>query len=155
MLVTLIVGYEGSAFSRLAAPKVTPNFAAETLLSYSGVYAVAVGKRIAHIANSQPSLKRPRGHIETVGVRTATFTNYQNAGGRRGRKIHSHEAVWISCRIRGFKVNDGNIWWYRIGSRPWRDKFYASADDFYNNGRKSGSLLNTPFVDRRVRICTH
>jgi hypothetical protein len=99
-----------------------------------------------------PSTSRRR--QETAGVRTPTFTNYNNAGGRRGRTIRRYQTVWISCRLRGFKVRDGDTWWYRIASRPWHYRYYASADDFYNNGWKTGNLRHTPFVDRKVRICT-
>lgn len=46
-----------------------------------------------------------------------------------------------------------NTWWYRIASSPWNSSYYVSADAFYNNGRTSGSLSGTPFVDPAVRGC--
>ncbi len=70
-----------------------------------------------------------------------------------GRHIRRYQTVKVICRIKGFKVQDGDTWWYRIASSPWDGKFYASADAFYNNGRTTGSLLHTPLVDRKVRIC--
>jgi hypothetical protein len=90
---------------------------------------------------------------ETTGARTRTFTNYRNAGGHRGKSIRSNMTERVSCRIRGFKVQDGDSWWYRVASRPWRGRYYASADAFYNNGQTTGSLKHTPFVDRKVRKC--
>jgi hypothetical protein len=53
----------------------------------------------------------------------------------------------------GFRVADGNTWWYRIASGPWNGAFYVSADAFYNNGQTSGSLIGTPFVDPAVPDC--
>jgi hypothetical protein len=61
--------------------------------------------------------------------------------------------VQIACRLTGFRVADGNTWWYRIATSPWNGAFYASADAFYNNGSMSGSLIGTPFVDTRVPPC--
>jgi hypothetical protein len=53
----------------------------------------------------------------------------------------------------GFKVADGDTWWYRITSSPWSDQYYVSADAFYNNGQTSGTLIGTPFVDMSVPSC--
>jgi hypothetical protein len=61
--------------------------------------------------------------------------------------------VQITCRTEGFRVADGNTWWYRIASSPWNDAYYVSADAFYNNGATSGSLNGTPFVDPAVPGC--
>ena len=48
---------------------------------------------------------------------------------------------------------DGDTWWYQIGSSPWNNAYYVSADAFYNNGATSGSLIGTPFVDPIVPNC--
>jgi hypothetical protein len=61
--------------------------------------------------------------------------------------------VEVACKISGFRVADGDTWWYRIASSPWNNAYYASADAFYNNGQTSGSLKGTPFVDERVPNC--
>ena len=58
-----------------------------------------------------------------------------------------------SDKVQGFAVADGDTWWYRIASSPWNGAYYASADAFYNNGRTSGSLHGTPFVDNAVPNC--
>lgn len=90
---------------------------------------------------------------ETTGGATDTWTNYQNAGGEQGPTIPANATVAIRCKIQGFKVQDGNTWWYKIASDPWHDKYYASADAFYNNGQTSGDLRGTPFVDEKVPNC--
>jgi hypothetical protein len=95
----------------------------------------------------------PTTHSETVGTVTHTWTNYGNAGGSQGQSIAAGQTVQISCKVTGFKVSDGNTWWYRIASSPWNNSYYASADAFYNNGATSGSLHGTPFDDVSVPNC--
>jgi hypothetical protein len=90
---------------------------------------------------------------ETTGSVTHTWTDYSDAGGTEGPTIASNQTVQITCRLQGFKVADGNTWWYQIASSPWSDAYYASADAFYNNGATSGSLNGTPFVDPNVPLC--
>ena len=95
----------------------------------------------------------PTTRFETTGGTANTWTNYTNAGGTHGPTIPANASVQISCRITGFRVADGNTWWYRIGSSPWNNLYYVSADAFYNNGQTSGSLHGTPFVDAAVPTC--
>ncbi len=90
---------------------------------------------------------------ETAGGVVHTWSDYHRAAGTAGPLIASHKTVLVACRVQGYKVEDGNRWWYRIASAPWRGRFYASADAFYNNGRKSGSLVHTPFFDPKVPVC--
>ena len=90
---------------------------------------------------------------ETTGGLTHAWTDYTDAGGSEGPTIPAYTTVQISCKLQGFQVSDGNTWWYRIGSDPWNDGYYASADAFYNNGQTSGSLQGTPFVDPNVPDC--
>lgn len=90
---------------------------------------------------------------ETTGGETHTWTNYSNAGGSPGEVMAAGTTIQISCKVQGFKVPDGNTWWYRIASSPWNNTFYASADAFYNNGQTSGPLRDTPFVDPLVPDC--
>jgi hypothetical protein len=61
--------------------------------------------------------------------------------------------VRIACRVRGFRVQDGDVWWYRLAAKPWSGHFYATADAFYNNGRTSGSLIGSKLVDLRIPVC--
>jgi hypothetical protein len=88
-----------------------------------------------------------------VGGVTHTWTNYSNAGGTQGPSIQTGQTVGVACKVQGFKVADGDTWWYRIASSPWNGAYYASADAFYNNGHTSGSLVGTPFVDNNVPNC--
>ena len=90
---------------------------------------------------------------ETTGGVVHTWSDYQNAAGRNGPSISSNQTIEVSCRADGFRVADGNTWWYRIASSPWNSAYYASADGFYNDGTDSGSLAGTPFVDLNVPIC--
>jgi hypothetical protein len=90
---------------------------------------------------------------ETTGGVAHTWTNYTNAGGTQGPSIAANQTVQITCKLQGFRVADGNTWWYRIASSPWNNAFYVSADAFYNNGQTSGSLSGTPFVDPAVANC--
>jgi Cutinase len=92
-------------------------------------------------------------YSETTGGVAHTWTNYLNAGGTEGPSIPAYATVQISCRITGFRVADGNTWWYRVASSPWSNAYYVSADAFYNNGATSGSLIGTPFVDNSVPGC--
>lgn len=102
---------------------------------------------------STPSPAPPSTFAETVGGLAHTWTNYANAGGTQGPSIAAYTTVQVACKVPGFKVADGNTWWYRIASSPWNGTFYASADAFYNDGRTSGSLSGTPFYDPRVLNC--
>jgi hypothetical protein len=100
-----------------------------------------------------PAPTPPATRAETTGGPTNTWTNYTNAGGSQGPTIPSNATVQIACKLQGFRVADGNTWWYRIASAPWNGAYYASADAFYNNGQTSGSLHGTPFVDPAVPDC--
>ena len=102
---------------------------------------------------SNPPAPAPSTFAETTGGPTHTWTNYTNAGGSPGAVIPTNATVQIACKIQGFRVADGNTWWYRIASAPWSGTFYASADAFYNNGLTSGSLHGTPYVDPAVPTC--
>jgi uncharacterized membrane protein YgcG len=92
-------------------------------------------------------------YAETTGSVAHTWTDYADAGGTEGPEIGSNQTVQISCWVSGLMVADGNTYWYQIGSSPWNDAYYVSADAFYNNGQTSGSLLGTPFVDPAVPQC--
>jgi hypothetical protein len=90
---------------------------------------------------------------ETAGGVAHTWTNYTNAGGTEGPSIGGGQTVAIACKLPGFRVADGNTWWYRIAASPWNNNYYVSADAFYNNGATSGSLHGTPYVDPAVGDC--
>jgi surface antigen len=90
---------------------------------------------------------------ETAGGVAHTWTDYSSAGGTEGPEVAAYQTVQIACSVQGFRVADGNTWWYRIAQAPWSDNYYVSADAFYNNGQTSGSLSGTPFVDPSVPAC--
>jgi RHS repeat-associated protein len=96
----------------------------------------------------------PGGASETAGGAANTWTNYTNAGGTQGPTIPGGSTVTIACKVTGFRVADGDTWWYQVASSPWSGGYYVSADAFYNNGATSGSLHGTPFVDSAVADCT-
>ena len=101
-----------------------------------------------------PPVQAPAGtRAETVGSNANTWTNHRSAGGNQGATIPRGTTVEISCRLEGFKVENGNTWWYRIASTPWNNGYYVSADAFYNNGATSGDLRGTPWVDEAVPVC--
>jgi hypothetical protein len=106
----------------------------------------------ASVPSPEPS-KGAATHKETVGGVTATWTDYVQAGGRIGPDIRAYTSVQVSCKVLGFKVTDGDRWWYRISSPPWNGRYYASADAFYNNGKTSGSLIGSKLVDPQVPSC--
>jgi hypothetical protein len=95
----------------------------------------------------------PTTYPETTGGAANTWTNYVTAGGTNGPGIPSNLTIQIACKVTGFKVTDGNTWWYRIASSPWNNRYYVSADAFYNNGQTTGSLRGTPFVDPVIPSC--
>ena len=95
----------------------------------------------------------PQLYWEVVGSPTHTWTDYGDAAGSEGAEIDTGTPVQVTCRVQGFKVADGNTWWYQIASPPWDNAYYASADAFYNNGESSGSLAGTPFYDPAVPVC--
>ena len=76
-----------------------------------------------------------------------------SAGGTEGPTVAARQTIQVACKLTGFKVANGNAWWYRIAQSPWSSQYYVSADAFYNNGKTSGSLQGTPFVDPAVPDC--
>ena len=102
-----------------------------------------------------PVAPPPETWTETSGPPSGsgTFSNYTNAGGTIGTRIAPYQTVQVSCKVQGFKVADGDPWWYRVASSPWNNQFYASSDNFYNNGQTSGSLNNGVVVDANVPDC--
>lgn len=138
-------GFSVYAKARSAAPPAQSNSAPSSASPpNSGSSATAPG-------NTAPAA--PATFAETVGGNAHTWTNYADAGGDEGATIRAYTTVQVSCRIQGFRVQDGDTWWYRIASAPWSNNFYVSADAFYNNGHTSGSLIGTPFVDSKVPDC--
>lgn len=93
------------------------------------------------------------GRPETAGGAARTWSNYRDAGGTSGPPVQPAHTIKVACRAIGYRVPDGNTWWYRIASAPWNGRYYVTADAFYNNGHRSGRLQGTLLVDRAVRLC--
>ena len=93
------------------------------------------------------------GRFETTGGVTHTWSDYMSGGGTAGPDIPKGARVLVSCKIPGLRLANGNAWWYRIAQPDWNNRFYASADAFYNNDQTAGPLGNTPFVDESVPNC--
>jgi RHS repeat-associated protein len=113
----------------------------------------AYRRRSRHSVRAVARVASAGTYTETTGSEAHTWTNYTNAGGYEGPTIPIYDTVQIACRVQGFRVADGNTWWYLIASSPWNYDYYVSADPFYNNGETSGSLIGTPFVDPNVPEC--
>lgn len=117
------------------------------------VAAMAAGLSALGLTGAQLPARADVPVYETTGSVAHTWTNFTNAGGDEGPTIANHQAVAIACKVRGFQVQDGNTWWYRVASAPWNSRYYVSADAFYNGAPTSGSLKGTPFVDTAVPDC--
>ena len=132
------------------------------LIAMAGIGALAVAGLVAWLTLAHPTTptaSRSSGtekavtYSETVGLGANTWNDYFQANGVNGPSINAGQTVQVSCRVQGFRVQDGNIWWYRIASAPWNNNFYASADAFWNNGQTSGNFHGSSIVDFRVPAC--
>jgi hypothetical protein len=115
--------------------------------------AVAVVAVVLLITSGGHQAQAQAARIEVAGGAAHTWSNPRTAGGRAARPLQTGERVRISCRVRGYQVPDGDVWWYRLAPPPWSGRFYATADAFYNNGRTHGSLIGSKLVDRRIPVC--
>jgi hypothetical protein len=70
-----------------------------------------------------------------------------------GTPLGPRQSVQVLCRARGYVVQDGDPWWYRLASTPWNGRYYATSDAFYNNGATSGSVDTGVVVDEQVPVC--
>jgi serine/threonine protein kinase len=131
-------------------PTATPTAATATATAAAATAATATATRAPTPAPTSPP--PPKYYETTSGTGSGTFTNYTNAGGTVGPRVNPYTTIQITCRLTGFMVADGNTWWYRIAQSPWNDQYYASADNFYNNGQTSGPP-NSVFVDTNVPLC--
>jgi hypothetical protein len=91
---------------------------------------------------------------ETAFSQSKTFADYVNAGYPLGAPLSPGQPVKVSCRVRGFVVQDGDPWWYRLASPPWNGHYYATSDVFYNTPNTSGNPINGVVVDKRVPVCS-
>lgn len=102
-------------------------------------------------ASASPSASRT--WKETTFSQSDTFADFMNAGDPLGASLKPKQAVWVSCRVKGFAVTDGDRWWYRLAQSPWNDRYYASTDNFYNTPTPTGNPINGVVFDKRVPVC--
>jgi hypothetical protein len=89
---------------------------------------------------------------ETTYTQSKTFTDYLNAGYPSSALLKPRQVVQVSCRVRGFAVQDGDPWWYQLASPPRDRRHYVTSDVFYNTPSASGNPINGIVVDKRVRV---
>lgn len=90
---------------------------------------------------------------ETTGTPAHTWAD-KNVLRGAGPPLGPRQSIQVSCRVRGYVVQDGDPWWYRIESPPWRGRYYATSDAFYNNGSTSGPVVNGIVVDEQLPLCS-
>ena len=89
---------------------------------------------------------------ETTGTPAHTWADPVQLTGA-GTPLGPRQSVQVLCRVKGYIVQDGDPWWYRLASRPWNGRYYATSDAFYNNGATSGSVDTGVVVDDQVPVC--
>ncbi len=89
---------------------------------------------------------------ETTGTPAHTWADPVQLTGA-GTPLGPRQSVQVLCRVKGYVVQDGDLWWYRLTSTPWNGRYYATSDAFYNNGATSGPVDNGVVVDEQVPVC--
>lgn len=89
---------------------------------------------------------------ETTGTPAHTWADPVQLTGA-GTPLGPRQSVQVLCRVKGYIVQDGDPWWYRLASTPWNGRYYATSDAFYNNGATSGSVNTGVVVDEQVPVC--
>lgn len=93
-------------------------------------------------------------YVQRTGSSARTWSDFTIAGGKAGPPINGPRSVRVTCRVRGFDVGHGNDWWYLVASAPWRNRYFATADAFFNQRRTQGvDFRKTRFVDPAVPRC--
>src|SRR4051794_17237562 len=87
--------------------------------SYLCALAILLGTLVCPWTAPSASFASNGTFSETVGGAANTWTNYTNAGGTQGPTIPALATVQIACKLSGFRVANGNTWWYQIASSPW------------------------------------
>jgi len=89
---------------------------------------------------------------ETTGTPAHTWADPTQLTGAE-TPLGPRQSVQVLCRVRGYVVQDGDPWWYRLASAPYNGHYYATSDAFYNNGAVSGSVDTGVVVDEQVPVC--
>lgn len=118
---------------------------------------VVVAATLYATTRSSPSVPAASGPAstwtETTGTPAHTWADATQLTGA-GTPLGPRQSVQVSCRVRGYVVEDGDPWWYRLASAPWNGRYYATSDAFYNNGATSGSVDTGVVVDEQVPVCS-
>jgi len=118
------------------------------LLAVSSVVAaVAVAVCVVALSGGGPSGPGST-WTETTGTPAHTWADPVQLTGA-GTPLGPRQSVQVLCRVKGYIVQDGDPWWYRLASTPWNGRYYATSDAFYNNGATSGSAQGQPARLRR------
>jgi transcriptional regulator with XRE-family HTH domain len=113
--------------------------------------AVAAGCFAALSALSGPGGPAPT-WTETTGTPAHAWADPVQLTGA-GTPLGPRQSVQVLCRVKGYVVQDGDPWWYRLASAPWNGRYYATSDAFYNNGATSGSVDTGVVVDEQIPVC--
>jgi hypothetical protein len=88
---------------------------------------------------------------ETLNHPAPTFRSTN--GVNEGPRVESGQIVRVSCRVKDPTIPsvspDG--WWYRLASKPWKDKYYAPANTFLNGDPPQGPYKHN--TDFSVPVC--
>jgi surface antigen len=95
----------------------------------------------------------PTTFTETTFWRVQTWSDYNFPRIEFEGQPILGEVVQVTCVVGGAPDYGGNIWWYRIASSPWDNKFYARAVNFLNGGTNTESTEGDPPVDPAVPSC--
>lgn len=122
------------------------------LAALSAVVAAAVAVACSVALSGSGSAGPASTWTETTGTPAHTWGDPVQLTGA-GTPLGPRQSVQVLCRVRGYVVEDGDPWWYRLASAPWNGRFYATSDAFYNNGATSGSVDTGVVVDEQVPVC--
>jgi hypothetical protein len=89
----------------------------------------------------------------TTGTPAHTWANPTQLTGA-GPPLGPRQSVQVLCSVRGYVVQDGDPWWYRLASALWNGHYYATSDAFYNDGATSGPVDDGVVVDDQVPVCS-
>jgi hypothetical protein len=136
------------------APSVSRRVAVLALALASGIPLTLAGTNSAGAAAPAGVRAAPRLYRETETPHhpVRTFRNHHRVTGV-GKSIAAGQTVLVSCKVYDPSIPsvkpDG--YWYRIASRPWRNRYYAPANTFLNGDPSGGPYTRN--TDRRVRNC--
>jgi hypothetical protein len=93
----------------------------------------------------------PTTFTETPVGKFLSYSDYQvQSVEQEGPEVEG--PVQVSCVVAGHRTGGPLIWWYRIASSPFENKYYAPAGSFFNGGADTTGEHNPP-VDPAVPPC--